>query len=573
MAESAPGSANPKSAIRRHFERPLDAAEREQTAVSQLPRAESAPVPANPKSEIRNPRSSLIVLHTSDLHGRVHPHDALADRDFGQGLARVAAAVRTIRAEGPVLLLDSGDTIEGSPTQSLVFLGAVGNGADPIVRAMNLLGYDAMAVGNHEFDFGLARMERSRRESRFPWLSANIVREDGRPLFVPYLIKEVGGARVGILGLTTQLVPVWEGPRVVGLRFLDTLETARKYVPLLRSKERCDVVIVLTHQGLGEERAGTEENQAGAIAAEVRGIDLVLTGHTHTVVEPRRVGTAWVSQPGRFGEALTRFDLKLEPQGGRRRVVAISGRNIPMKDRAVDPEIVKAVAPEHEETMTKLAERVAEVASPVSARRARTADTPLLDWLHTVQRREGRADLSFASLLPGSLPDWLGPLTLRQIWAFYPYENTLVTLRATGRQVREALEIAARCVSGIASQDGHPVWQRNPAVWGYNCDTLEGADYALDPTRPEGERLLFLRRNGAPVRDEELFTVALNSYRASGGGGFRVWRDCPRVAESKATLRDLLVDDARRRGRLTFETNENWYLVPTLPEGRFRASP
>src|SRR5215470_3664101 len=96
--------------------------------------------------------ATLTILHTSDLHGRVHPHDALADEDLGGGLARVAAAVRQIRAEGtPTLLLDSGDTIEGAPTQALVFAGRIGGASDPIVRAMNLVGYDAMAIGNHEF--------------------------------------------------------------------------------------------------------------------------------------------------------------------------------------------------------------------------------------------------------------------------------------------------------------------------------------------------------------------------------------------------------------------------------------
>ncbi len=518
--------------------------------------------------------ATLTVLHTSDLHGRVHPHDALADRDFGQGLARVATTVKRIRAEGPVLLLDSGDTIEGSPTQALAFSGAVGSGADPIVRAMNLLRYDAMAVGNHEFDFGLARLEKSRREARFPWLSANVVRENGEPAFPPFLVKEIGGVRVGILGLITQHVPLWEGRRVTGLRFADSVETARRFVPLLRGRERCDVVIVLTHQGFEKDpetrafRDGSGENQAYALATEVPGIDLLLTGHTHTKIEPRRLGTTWVSQPGRFGEALTRFDVNLFRREGSLRVAEISGSNLSMQDVPADPEVVAAVEPEHRETMARLAERIATVAAPVSAQDARTADTALLDWLHSLQRREGKADLSFASLLPGTLPPWDGALTLRQVWAFYPYENTLVTVRATGRQIREALEQAARCVSGIASQEGKPVWQRNPAVWGYNCDTLDGAEYVLDPTRPEGERVVLLRRNGEPVRDEDVFAVALNSYRASGGGGFRVWRDCPRVSESKETLRDLLVEDARKKGTLLLETNRNWFLAPSLPEGR-----
>src|SRR5262245_14487934 len=219
-----------------------------------------------------------------------------------------------------------------------------------------------------------------------------------------------------------------------------------------------------------------------------------------------------------------------------------------MKAVAPDPDVISAVEPEHRAAMAALAETVARLAVPVTASGARVSDTALLDWLHSLQRREGKADVSFASLLPGSLPAWpSGPLTLRQVWAFYPYENRLVTIQATGKQIREALEVAARCVSGIAVQDGSPVWKRDPRVWGYNCDTAAGVEYAIDPMRPEGQRLLFLRREGKPIGDDEVFKVALNSYRAAGGGGYSVWKTCPRISTSESSLRDMLVDDARKK--------------------------
>jgi 2',3'-cyclic-nucleotide 2'-phosphodiesterase (5'-nucleotidase family) len=528
-------------------------------------------------------QATLTVLHTSDLHGHVDPRDEPADRDFGEGLARIATAVRAARAEGqPLLLLDSGDTIQGTPTQALVFSGAIPDRGDPTVRSMNLVGYDAMAVGNHEFDFGLARLKKSQSEAKFPWLSANIVGPDGKPAFAPYMVKTLKGLRVGILGLTTQTVASWEpSSHLSGLKFLDALDAARRWVPVLRGKEKCDVVLVLAHLGFerspetGKESDSTPgENQAYAIATGVPGIDILLTGHTHTAIEPRRLGSTWVSQPGRFGNTLTRFDLTLEKAGDRFKVVGVTGSNQPMRAVAPDAEIVQAVAAEQAAALSILAEPIAILERPVSARAARTADTGLVDWLHAVQREQGKADLSFAALLPGSLPDWpAGPLTVRQIWAFYPYENTLVTVRATGKQVREALEIAARCISGIVMQDGKPVWQRNAAVWGYNCHTMDGADYAVDPMRPEGSRVLFLRREGRPLRDEEAFTVAINSYRAAGGGGYGVWRDCPRVSELSDSLRGLLIADARRRKALRLEANQNWFLVPTLPEGRLSFNP
>jgi 2',3'-cyclic-nucleotide 2'-phosphodiesterase/3'-nucleotidase len=391
-------------------------------------------------------------------------------------------------------------------------------------------------------------------------------------------VRTVGGVRVGILGLITRLVASWEPPaRIAGLSFSDSVEAARRYVPILRGEERCDLVVVATHQGFerdlqtGAESRGGEENRGYALATEVPGIDLLLTGHTHTVVDPQRLGSTWISQPGRNGNTLTRFDVTLSRKGRGWEVSGVSGRNLPMKGVTPDPEVVRLATPSHEAAMAYLAQPVAKLPESVSARNARTQDTAILDWLHEVQRREGKADLSVASLLPGALAPWpAGALTVRQVWSFYIYENTLVTLEATGRQVREALETAGRCISGIeASGDGY-VWKRNSAVWGYDCDTLSGAEYALDPTRPEGERLLFLRRGGAPVADDAVLRVALNSYRASGGGGYSVWKDCRRVAETETSIRDLLLEDARRRGELVLKVDENWFLAPSLPEGPFR---
>lgn len=502
------------------------------------------------------PATTLTILHTSDLHGRVHSHDALEDRDLGSGLARVATAVARIRAEGrPTLLLDSGDTIQGAPTQALVFAGRAGNGIDPIIRAMNRIGYDAMAVGNHEFDFGVARLEKSRQEAAFPWLSANTLKADGQPAFEPYLVREVAGVRVGILGLITPHVANWVSPSSLsGLRFSDSVEAARRYVPILRGRERCDLVVVITHQGFerdpetGEDRGGTGENQAYALATQISGIDLLLTGHAHTVVHPRRLGRTWVSQPGRWGNTLTRFDVTFEKSGRGWAVTRVAGDSLSMRAVAPDAQIEAGVQPEHDATMRALAERIAMLDAPVSAREVRDRDTGLLDWLHAVQLRAGRANLSFCSLLPGQLSDWAaGPLTARQVWAFYPYENSLVTVQATGRQVRAALERSTQCLADREAR-------------GRNCDTLEGAEYSIDASRPEGRRVVSLFRNGRAIRDDDTFTVALNSYRASGGGGFPMWKAAKRLSEV-ARLRDILLADARAREHLRLEANGNWKVV------------
>ncbi len=252
-----------------------------------------------------------------------------------------------------------------------------------------------------------------------------------------------------------------------------------------------------------------------------------------------------MSQPGRWGNTLTRYDLELVRKGEAWSLTGVRGRNLPMKRVQPDPEAVASVAVEHAAAMRALAERVAELESPVSARRVRFEDTALLDWLHAVQLRESGAELSFCSLLPTRFTDWpAGPLTVRQIWQFYPYENSLVTLEATGRDVRDALERSAECLA-------------EPAERLRSCDTLEGAEYTLDPRRNRGQRVVSLTRDGRPIADTDSFTVALNSYRAGGGGGYGMWKRARRLRET-GSLRDLLIADARARKRLKLEASRNW---------------
>jgi 2',3'-cyclic-nucleotide 2'-phosphodiesterase/3'-nucleotidase len=244
---------------------------------------------------------------------------------------------------------------------------------------MNRVGYDAMAIGNHEFDFGRERLEASRKEARFPWLSANTLGPDGTPAFAPYVVKEIAGVRVGILGLVTPHVANWESPSLLGgLRFGDSVEAARRWVPVLRGKERCDLVVVLAHEGFerdprtGRERPDSGENQAYAVATEVDGIDLLLSGHAHVVVAPTRLGKTWVSQPGRFGNTLTRFDVTLSPADGKWSVTGVSGRNLRMRRVVPDAGTVAAIARVEAETMAALAEEVAVLEAPVSFRGARS---------------------------------------------------------------------------------------------------------------------------------------------------------------------------------------------------------
>src|SRR5712691_7017239 len=236
-------------------------------------------------------RAHIVILGTTDMHGRVFPIDYYTNKYDNVGIAKVATLVKEARKNDPdLLLVDSGDTIQGTPLE--YFHNKKNNTPpDPMMLAMNALEYDSMSVGNHEYNFGLKVLEKARSEAKFPWLSANTYNKGtGETHYKPYIVKEVEGVRVGILGLTTPGVPTWENPpNYAGLEFHEPLLEAKKWVPILRGKERADVVVIAMHMGLEEDlRTGEinpgqvkNENQAITIAKQVPGVDLILMGHTH----------------------------------------------------------------------------------------------------------------------------------------------------------------------------------------------------------------------------------------------------------------------------------------------------
>src|SRR5688500_9427726 len=205
-------------------------------------------------------RVHIVVLGTTDLHGNILPIDYYTDKPDNRGLAKVATLIKQVRKDNPnVVLVDSGDTIQGTP---LAYFHNKKNNTPPhpMMLTMSALKYDAMAVGNHEYNFGLKVLEKARSEASFPWLSANTYNTAAKTNYhKPYIIKEVQGVRIGILGLTTPGIPNWENTQnYAGLEFRETVSEAKKWVPLLRTEEKADVVVVAMHMGIEEDlRTGT----------------------------------------------------------------------------------------------------------------------------------------------------------------------------------------------------------------------------------------------------------------------------------------------------------------------------
>jgi 2',3'-cyclic-nucleotide 2'-phosphodiesterase/3'-nucleotidase len=442
-----------------------------------------------------------------------------------------------------------------------------------MMLVMNSLQYDAMAVGNHEYNFGLPVLEKARKEAQFPWLSANTCDKGKNTThYQPYIVKEIAGVRIGILGLTTPGIPNWDNPQnYAGLEFHEPVAEAKKWVAMLRNKEQVDLVVVAMHMGLEEDlHTGIinpgqvpNENEALAIARQVPGINVMLIGHTHRDVPSLVVNGVLLTQANFWGKHVARVDLYFDKnQKGRWLLAAETARTIPVDDKVEpDAESLKLGEPYDRETEAWLARVIGESSEELSAREARFRDTAILDLVQRAQMEAGKADVSMAANFNSQARIPKGPVTVREIAGLYPYENTLVVLEVTGKQLKEALEHSAEYFR--AYEPGKPasdlVDEKIPA---YNFDIAEGVNYDLDISKPFGQRIRNLSFQGKPVRPEQKFRLATNNYRVNGGGGYTMYKEAPVVYRSSELIRDLIIDWVERHKTIPTQPNNNWRIVP-----------
>ncbi len=522
--------------------------------------------------------ATVTVVFTSDVHGNVLPIDQVRQRPLNGSLAQVASLVRRIRADNPnTIMIDGGDAIQGTPLAYYEIATPGIWGVDPTVAAMNLIGYDVAVLGNHEFNFGLEVLRRSLQQSRFPWLAANLAGASRANLPVQQsIVLECGGVRVAVLGLTNPNVPQWDPPdHWTGLLFTDPVEAARRLVPRLRND--ADVVVVVAHSGFerdlesGAADGSHGENFAWRLA-QVPGIDLLLTGHTHRDIPPRRLGSTIVAQPGRWAELVTRVDFVMTRLDGGWRLANWRGENLAVGVEAPASDVVVAAEAARRRVDERLATPVGELAAPLDFGGVRAGDDPAVDLIHAVQLEVSGAQLSLAAPLAGRadrLP--AGELTLRAIHDLYPYPNTLVVVELTAAQVVEVLEHALRGWLGVSCTGADCRALRDRRVPPFAFDTLEGATYVVDLSAPEGARVRGFRAGGRQTAPEERFSVAVNSYRAAGGGGVPHLAAAPRLREIRRPMVELVADYLHRRRPLIPVATHNWFF--TLEFSSALASP
>ena len=518
----------------------------------------------------------LVIAATTDVHGRVRGWDYVKDTAAPGGLSRVATLIETLRTQYPdrVLLVDAGDLLQGNPFAT--YFAKEGNRRPhPIIDALNAMGYDAATPGNHEFDFGVDVFMDAARDATFRYVSANITRGTTDSLLFPgYAVIPRGGVRVGVTGFTTPGVMKWDRAQLAGRAAVHPIIPRAAGALRALATAGAELRIALVHSGLsGPSSYDTTGIGPEDVAAQLAGVnpkpDLVIVGHSHREIRDTVIDGVHFVQPRNWAQSLSVVHVWMVKRGGGYRVAQIRGELLPAATVAELPRITRRVAQSHELVRGWAGEPLGSAGPGFSARLARAQDTPLLDFINEVQRRRTGADLSATAAfdVSGGLP--AGDVRLRDVAGIYPYENTLRAIRISGEQLRAFLEHASRYYHQFVP--GRRIINDN--VPGYNFDVISGATYQIDLTQAVGRRISGLAVRGRPVVPSDSFTLALNSYRQEGGGGYDM------LAESRVTydrgedIRGLLVDEIRRVGRLDSATwfRPSWSIIPPAAEAVRRA--
>ena len=481
---------------------------------------------------------TLQIYFTSDVHGYIYPTDYRNPGEQDIGLFKCA---NRFEKDGNTLVIDGGDLLQGSPLDAFQH-DSVGS-AEPLAEIMNACGYDYVTLGNHDFNFGMEYLKSYLHTLQGHCLCQNLLDEDGTVRF-PWRIHTLeNGLRLGMVGIVTDHVNLWERPEnLTGCKIVDPLEAARQALREMEGK--VDLTICIYHGGFERDLetnrvlSTSTENIACKICEELN-FDILLTGHQHMSVHGQKYQNTFIVQPTDSGREFIHVTAVV--CDGEKR---ITGETIPAGG-VCPPRLLerfRAMERGAQDWLDTVVGHMNAALQPESPIEMAVKGSGLADFFNQVQMATTNAQISVASLANevAGLPQ---VVRRRDVLTAYPYTNTLTVLEVSGKCLRQALERSAEYFD--LDEAGKPIVSDRflrPKVEHYNYDYYAGIDYTFDLRRAVGQRVTQLTYEGREVQDGDSFTLCLNSYRASGAGGYPCYVDCPVRRSMSEEISELILE-------------------------------
>lgn len=526
----------------------------------------------------------LTVFSTSDVHGSVVGWNYFKAQPADVGLAKVSTIINEARAQkgkdDAILCIDGGDILQGTPldTYMVQHPHEWKAGEHPMFAAYNKIGYDAIELGNHEFNFGLDYLRKAIGKNKNV-LGANVIDDktgktwDGvRPYSMKTIKIDGENVKVGIVGTDTPAIPNFEDPsHFAGVHFESQVPVMQKYVKELKDKG-ADIIIGVTHSGVPRGDRNSSENQVVAIAEACPELNLLICAHNHVVIDNKSGikgpdGTVYadsvingvpVVESGKDGKFVGKSTLTIHKVNGKWKVEKVTTEAVSVKGVKDDPAIAAQVKPWHEKTLAELQTVIGQAADEFSGAESNHQDSAIVDLVNEVQRHYAGTQLSASAAFNTSQNIAKGDITLQEMSGLYIYENYLYGIRINGAELRKYMEHAASFYGTTPD---------------YNYDMIQGVDYTIDLNQPVGHRITKLQYQGRDVKDTDSFTMAINDYRMNGGSGYmeamgytngrkpEVVFDSMRKYGDDGQMRARMIQYVKDKGVITPTCDHNWTVV------------
>ncbi|MFV8986250.1 bifunctional metallophosphatase/5'-nucleotidase [Serratia fonticola] len=524
---------------------------------------------------------NITILGTSDLHGTFVPWDYSTDTENLAGsLSQIATQVHKVRAQQPnVILVDAGDTIQGNFVETFK-----NDKTSPMILGFNALDYDVWVMGNHEFDFGLKALATPLSQFKGTALAGNIVWDSGKPYLPAYKIVERQGVKIGIIGMDTPMTAEFAKgtDRIEGLTFTDPVQAVKKVIQQIH--DQVDAIVLVAHMGIDNEnqRPGTG---VGDIARANPELAAIVAGHMHVKVDKEVINGVIVTEPDKYGRALSRIDLQFEQQNGKYVLINKDSYTYPIKGISSDKKLEEIYQPFHTILRANANRPIAQLTGqdlvPPDAVKGipqvHIQDTGISALYQEAARHYAPKAQVIALQIDNDRPKLnVGTITAKDIAFNYQYAGGEITVyQLTGKELKKYMEWSADYFN--QQHDGDVTYSFNPqrrsSKYSTN-DFFDGVTYTIDLRKPVGQRITELKLNdGTPVTDSTPIQLGMNSYRMghlTQKGGVLEGMQFPVLSDTKAefgeeagTIRNLTIRYLTevKKGEYQGKAMHRWKLV------------